>query len=342
MPKTSIKDIAKLLNVSKTTVSFVINGKGDAEKISKSTQERILTLVEELHYQPNKIAQALKRGKSKTIGYLVPDISDPFYARIARLLEDFFSVEGYQLIMGSTSEDAKKEDKLLRSFMNQQIDGLIAAPTQLDNEIYSSCLKNNLPFVIFDRYVEGVDVNIVASENRKSMRQIVQLLISKGHKNIGLVSLEPIVNTLYERIESYRDTLSLNGIPVDERLIHLVKTRFTSEDILQALESLFGHGCDAIVATNNRVATELIKQINLHYSAKLDVIELGVFDDLDVFDFVSPNIFSVAQPVDSIAEKIVELLLEALRNKKSTKYKCIFEPEIINRTNVNLKVQNHY
>ncbi|MEN8157391.1 MAG: LacI family DNA-binding transcriptional regulator [Bacteroidota bacterium] len=329
--KVSINDIARELKVSKTTVSFVLNGKGDENKISKITQQRILALIKAWNYQPNKLAQALKRGESKTIGYLVPDIGDPFYARIARLIEGLCSGEGYQLIMGSTGEDKEKEEKLLGSILNQQVDALITAPTQLLNPIYLSRLESGFPMVVFDRFTTGIDSNNVGVENIKSMQKVVQMLIDEGFNRIGLVSLEPIISTLSERLESYRHTLQLNGMPVDEDLIHVVSKHGLGEDISEVLKSLFKNGCNGIVATNNLVATELIKQLNTDYPEKLDTLRLGVFDNLDLFDFVRPRIISVAQPVDQIATKIVELLHESMKNSNIEKSQYILTPEIIRR-----------
>ncbi|MEN8228891.1 MAG: LacI family DNA-binding transcriptional regulator [Bacteroidota bacterium] len=333
MREASINDIARELNVSKTTVSFVINGKGDEKKISKTTQKRILDLVEEWNYHPNKIAQALKKGRSKTIGYIVPDISDSFYARVARLLENHCRLNGYQLIIGSTADDDENETHLIQEMINNQIDGLVIAPAHMGNagNRYRKSIRNDFPLVVFDRFVEDYEVNFVGIENQKSMQEIVQLCISEGFHKIGLISLPATVDTIRERIDGYCDGLRANGMQVEEKFIHIVRKDFLPEDIAHSLEYFLNHGCNAVVATNNLLAPQLIKQVNTYYSSKLDSIRLIMFDDLEMFDFVKPKIYSVAQPIDQIAIKIAELINESIRNSAMPRNKYILKPELITR-----------
>src|SRR6056300_426746 len=121
MKKASIKDIAKHLNVSVSTVSLTLNGRGDEKRISKDTQKKIIAYAEQQNYRPNPFAKGLKKGSSDTIGLVVPNISDSFYARIARRIEKKAEEYGYNVVFSSTGESKKKEKELIRSMLDRQV-----------------------------------------------------------------------------------------------------------------------------------------------------------------------------------------------------------------------------
>ena len=130
MKKIFLKDIAEDLNVSKTTVSLVLNNKGDENKISKATQQRIFAYAEKHNYVPNQLARGLSRGISETIGLIIPNISDIFYAKIASSVEKKAKSFGYTVIYSSSNEDPQMETELIRSMLHRQVDGLVIASTQ--------------------------------------------------------------------------------------------------------------------------------------------------------------------------------------------------------------------
>ena len=157
MKKTLLEDIAKELNVSKTLVSMVINGKGDAYGISKKTQEKVLAKAGEMEYTPNVFARALRTGKSHLIGLLVADISNPFYSNIAKYVEKELAAKGYNLMICSTDENLEREEKLISLFAEQHmIDGLIIATTNTSGEFFTKERLRNFPIVFIDRYLPDI------------------------------------------------------------------------------------------------------------------------------------------------------------------------------------------
>ncbi len=236
MKKFTITDIAKKLNVSKTTVSFVLNGKGDERNISKETQKRIRDLALLLNYQPSAVAQSLKKGKTNSIGYLVPDISNLFFARIGRKIEDLLLKKGYHLFIGSTDEDPEKELELINSLMSRRVDGLIIASSRIES--IKSILKSKFPVVLFDREDENIEANYVLVENKKSMSKAVNELIGSGCSKIGLLSITPDVFSLKQRIEGYENALVANGLEVLPDLIRTVNKNEIKKSVKEQLQFL--------------------------------------------------------------------------------------------------------
>lgn len=331
MKKKSIKDIAQELGFSKTTVSFVLNNKGDEKKISKETQNKILEYVRQVNYQPNQIAKSLKEGTTNTIGYLVPDISNPFYAKIGRLIEDLLWEMGYHLIIGSTDEDQEKEDRLINMFLNRQVDGLILAATFIKSNTIQSLLKRKFPMVFFDREEPSVDANYILVENKISMQQAVQKAIDRGAKKIGLLSITPDVYSLKLRIDGYKDALIQNGIEIDRNLIRRVDENSLNESTKQEIEYLIDKEVDSVVFTNNQMTAAAIWVINVFHSKIAEQLTFVSFDNLDLFDYSSPRVISVAQPIADIARCTVEILENAILYNDFKTKRIELKPKLIER-----------
>ncbi|MBI9057270.1 MAG: LacI family DNA-binding transcriptional regulator [Labilibaculum sp.] len=331
MKKKSIKDIAQDLGFSKTTVSFVLNNKGDEKNISKKTQEKILAYVHEVNYQPNQIAKSLKNGTTNTIGYLVPDISNPFYAKIGRLIEDLLAAKGYHLIIGSTDEKQEKEDSLLNMFVNRQVDGLILASCFENLGMLKTLAAQRFPMVFFDRESPDFNGNYILVENKNAMRSAVDKVINKGAKRIGLLSITPNVYSLKLRIDGYKQALIENNIDVDEDLIRVVEIDDLKESSKTQLTFLMEQGVDAIAFTNNQITAHAIWLMNTAFREDLDRMNFVSFDNLDLFDYSLPIVTSVAQPIKEIAQYSVDILEEVMKSNKEESKRIELEPRLIER-----------
>ena len=133
MKRVSLADIAKSAEVSKSLVSLVLNDRGDDHGISKSTQKKVRKVADKLNYTPNSMARSLRTGKTDTIGLIIADIGNPFFARLARSIEDFAFTKGYHLIFSSSDESAALEGQLIEMMRNRQVDGLIISSTLVQN-----------------------------------------------------------------------------------------------------------------------------------------------------------------------------------------------------------------
>ncbi|WP_320019237.1 LacI family DNA-binding transcriptional regulator [Labilibaculum manganireducens] len=331
MKKKSIKDIAQDLGVSKTTVSFVLNKKGDEKNISKKTQKVILDYIKEVGYQPNQIAKSLKNGTTNTIGYLVPDISNPFYAKIGRMIEDLLWEKGYHLLIGSTDEKKEKEELLINMFVNRQVDGLIIASCFIKGDVLKSLSRQNFPMVFFDREDPDFLANYILVENKNPMKEAIQKTIDKGAKRIGLLSITPDVYSLKLRIDGYKQALTDNALEYDENLLRIVDHNHIKESAQKELKYLIEAGVDVVVFTNNQITATAIWLMNMHYPEKVKEITFVSFDNLDIFDYSMPRVISIAQPIMSIARQSVDILEEVIKSKESKNARIELKPKLIER-----------
>jgi LacI family transcriptional regulator len=186
--KTSIVDIANALNISKTTVSFILNGRDKEKRISQELVVRVLKYVKEVGYRPNSLAKSLRTGKSKIIGLMVEDISNPFFANIARLIEDRAYEKGYRIIYCSTDNDTRKTQDLITMFRDRHVDGYIMAPPRNIEEDVTDLINGGFPVVMFDRYLPDIDTDYVVIDNQFSTYNATRHLIEQGYKNIAYIS----------------------------------------------------------------------------------------------------------------------------------------------------------
>ncbi|MFW5757821.1 MAG: LacI family DNA-binding transcriptional regulator, partial [Bacteroidota bacterium] len=149
--KVSISDVAKSLNLSKTVVSLVINGKGDLHRISKETQERVKNRVKEMNYEPNALAIGFRTGKSHTIGLIVTEISNTFYSKIASCIEDLAWRKNYSVVISSTNELAEKENRQIKLLCDRKMEGIIISSSQQNSDHLQNLSDEKIPHILIDR-----------------------------------------------------------------------------------------------------------------------------------------------------------------------------------------------
>lgn len=322
MKKTLLEDIAKELNVSKTLVSMVINGKGDAYGISKKTQQKVLEKASELQYTPNVFARALRTGKSNLIGLLVADIANPFYSQIAKHIEKTLSAKGYNLMVCSTDEDFEREKNLIQLMAEQQIvDALIISTTANDSSYFKNDKIQRFPIVFIDRLLPDLKSNYVVADNYQGSFEITDLLIHKGCKNILALNVSPShISSLKDRVRGYKDALKKYNVPFKPE--HLIEVSFNDikNDVRNKLVKFLNSSdsIDAIYTLNNNLATACLEVFNEVGIDKIkNKIHFASFDDIELFNFVKPTIISVAQPLEKIGTESANLALKLIDSKSS-------------------------
>src|SRR5687768_4920051 len=201
--KTSIHDIAKQLKVSATTVSFVLNGKANEKRISENVTKRVLDFVENVGYKPNQVAKSLRTGRTNIIGMLVEDILDPFFASISRGIESIAHKHGYKIFFASTENDTEKTKALINVFRERQVDGyIIAPPSGIEREI-KDLMEDNVPVILFDRYLPSVSTTNVIIDNFSGASQAVKHLEKNGFANIAFITLESDQTQMQSRLQGY-------------------------------------------------------------------------------------------------------------------------------------------
>ncbi len=322
MKKTLLEDIAKELNVSKTLVSMVINGKGDAYGISKKTQEKVLAKAGEMEYTPNVFARALRTGKSHLIAILVADISNPFYSNIAKYVEKELAQKGYNLMICSTDENIDREEKLISLFAEQQmVDGLIIATTSTTGDFFKRERMRNFPIVFVDRYLPDINSNYVVANNYQGSYEVTDLLIQKGCKNILAFNITPShISSLTERINGYKDALKKHNLTLKKENIVEISYNNIEKDVREKLTKILKSAIkiDAIYTLNNHIAAACLNVFNeLAFDLKKENILLASFDDISLFDFVQPNVISVSQPLEQIGIAAANLALKLIDTKET-------------------------
>lgn len=316
--KISLKDIAESLGVSKSLVSMVLNNKAKENGISKSTQQRVWEKINELKYKPNMMARGLRLGKSNTIGLIVPDISNPFYSKIARYTEDFLEENGYSLIICSTGENSQKEQKQIRVLKNRQADGLIISTSQESCSEFKTLLDENYPFVFIDRAIPDIQANTVAVDNYKGAYEAVSHLILQGYQNIAAFTISPIhISTFYHRINGYRQALLDHGLTYNKNLLAEIPLDNIKSSIQKELQTILNHSdkVDAIFAVNGDIATtclEILNEMNIRIPEDIAFL---CFDDLDFFRFSKPPITAISQPIKELAVNAAQILINEITSQ---------------------------
>lgn len=307
----SIVDIANKLNISKTTVSFILNGRAKEKRISEELVERVLKFVEEVGYKPNSLAKSLRTGKSNIIGLMVENISDHFFANIARYIEDRAYKNGYKIIYCSTDNDAAKTKDLIAMFRDRHVDGyIIAPPVGVENDI-AELIKDELPVVLFDRYFPAIDSSYVVIDNMNSTYNATRYFIDQGYKKIAFITFESHQTQMQARMDGYEKALKEHNLTP---YIKEVVFNQDAQDIIEPITDFFekNKDFDAILFGTNRIGVCGLKVLHNMGIRVPDDVAVISFDDYDVFELYSPSITAIAQPIEEIADNIITILLNKL------------------------------
>ncbi len=330
--KLSIVDLAKQLNISPTTISFILNGKAQEKRISSELVERVLKQIEKVGYKPNALAQSLRTGKTMIIGLMVENIANPFFANIARLIEEKAYKNGYKIIYCSTDNDSSKTKDLLNMFQDRHVDGYIISPPEGIEKEVDDLIDNGSPVVLFDRYLPDTKADFIVVDNMGSTYNAVKHLIKNGYKNIAFVTLDSLQTQMQDRLKGYEKAID------EEGLNHHVKEISYYQDEENIIRHIVAYlerkpDLDAVLFGTNYFGVsglKAIKQLNKKIPDDLAVIS---FDDHTLFELHSPEITAISQPIEDISEKLITILLGRLNNTaKSKKIQSeVLSPELIVR-----------
>ncbi|WP_217275261.1 LacI family DNA-binding transcriptional regulator [Hymenobacter sp. BRD128] len=311
--RTLIHDIAKHLEVSIATVSLVLNGKAKEHRISDALAVRVLKYVEEVGYKPNQLAKSLRTGKTHVIGLLVEDIANPFFATVAGLIERHALARGYHILYCSTENDTTKAKDLIAMLQDRHIDGyIIAPPAGVEKEI-EALLKNDIPTVLFDRYLPNLPTDYIVVDNEGGAYEAACHLLAQGMARVAFLTTESEQTQMAARLQGYTRAMQVHGQPLIVQRIPLAFEGDKEVSIAAIGRFLEANPtCEAIVFANNSLTVyglEAIGRLGRRIPQDLAVIS---FDDNDLFRLHSPPITAVAQPVEALAETLINVLLNGL------------------------------
>lgn len=329
----SLKDIAKELKVSVTTVSFVLNGKGKEKKISDEVIKKIQEYTTKINYRPNPVAQSLRTGKTKILVFMVEDISNYFFSKIARIIEDIAYKEGYKVLFCSNENRDERSRELINLFYERQVDGFIIIPSPGIRENIQMLVENKIPVVLFDRYFEDLDTNYVVIDNEQSTYHGTQHLVERNYRKIGFITIDVDQIQMKGRLDGYLKSVEENRL---EKFILKIPYSETSskkgkKQIQQFLKK--NPDLDAVFFATNYLTQIGLEVLREDYPEKLQEMGIITFDDNDLFKIYSPSISAVAQPLKKIGKELMKIMMEMLQSDdgvKSTRH-VVLDTDLIIR-----------
>jgi LacI family transcriptional regulator len=311
--KLSIKDIASQLNVAKSTVSFILNGKAKEKRISDDLTKKVLQYVKEKGYKPSQLARSLSTGKTKMICLMVEKISDFFFSHIAFLLEQQAYKHGYKIIFCSTEDDPIKARELITMMRDRYVDGyIITPPSGIETEI-GDLLDDQIPVVLFDRYFPELPTDYVVLNNFQGTYDAVEALAKSGCRHIAFVTLDSEQIQMQDRLDGYHQAIAGYGLKPTVLKIPFNKAEGVADDIKEFLRKR--PNIDGVICATNYLAITSIpvfQELGLGFPDKISFI---AFDDHDFFRIYTPSISAIGQPLTILAENLFNTLLEKLENK---------------------------
>jgi LacI family transcriptional regulator len=325
----TIRDVAQLAGVSTATVSHVLNS---TRSVSDLTKERVLAAMDELGYQPNAVARSLRVNETLTIGLIIPDVEIPFFAWVARCIEDSARDVGYSVILCNSGWALSQELLYLENLQARRVDGLICISVRLNNEHVAPLLKRHVPVVWFEEArTEGVS-DAVLIDNVKGAYEATTHLIVQGHRRIGCVLGVAQAMVTRDRLTGYRQALRDAGLPFDEALLYSGDYE-ASAGLLGARQLLaLPDPPTAIFAFNDVMALGALQAANERKLAVPEQLALIGFDGIPLTEFLAPPLSTVRQPIPEMSRIAIEMLLDRINDRAPNESRTVkIEPTLVPR-----------
>lgn len=319
----SIRDVAKLANVSPATVSRVMNG---TAKVDDEKRERVLKAIKETGFVPNEVARSLFRKSAKIIGLVIPSIENPFFTHMASAIEKEADANGYRVILYNTASDFEKEKAALQMLSSMNADGIIL--TRIDEKLLPYVEATNIPAVITDSlFLGGKDITYIYSDHYQGGRLAAEHLLECGsNKPVCIRGIQTIASA-YARYRGFQDVCVENGIEV-----RTIDCDYTFENGLRAAEELLEKypDADGIVACNDMVAISVYKVLKKYNISVPEQVQLIGYDDIQLASIMTPELTTIKQSVKTIGKKAAEIIIFD-REKETEENNYIFPVKLVVR-----------
>ncbi len=316
MHRATVHEVAAYAKVSTQTVSRVMN---NVPRVAFRTRERVLAAIKALDYEPNTLARGLVTRRTQTIGVVVYDIANPYYAQMVRGMEDAAFGRGYDLIIGNSDADPAKDLSYLRVFRRRRVDGILASIADPSRGDLGAWTHASCPVVFLDKFFCSEQCSYVTVNNRQAAFQAVQHLVHLGHRRIGIVTASNTASdSVRERHAGYREALRASGIEPDPGLLARCE-RQIEDGGYQATRELLRAGslATALFCTNDVIAIGAMRAIYEAGLAIPDDISVVGFDDVPIAALLRVPLTTVAQPIQRMGAAAVELLTERIEGGPS-------------------------
>ena len=327
---TTLHEVARRAGVSAMTVSRVVNGRGS---VDSETRQRVEEAIQALDYVPNRIARGLISQKTQTIGIIVPDIVNPFFAPVVRGAESAARKAGYRVLLCNSEGDLRLEREYIEDLVAHRVEGLLLAPaSDRSRSSILSLLRGGFPLVLIDRALPDADCDLIVSDNVQGARRLIEHLIAIGHREIAHVSDAEDTSTGRERLRGYREALEAAGIPFQPELV--IRTTVDRIGGYRAAQEILARDPlpTAIFAVNNMTAVgtmEALRERNLSVPKDMGLV---CFDDVEHLAVLSPILTVIDQPAETFGSLGVQLLLERMTGKANSRpRRIILQTDLIVR-----------
>ena len=325
----TIKDIAKALGLSTSTVSRALRG---SYEISAETKKLVLEYAEKLNYRPNPIALSLKEKRSRSIGIVVCEIANNFFSQVINGIESVAYKRGYYVIISQSHESYEREVANIQYLASRSVDGLLVS---LSTETTDLSHLNNLhdkglPIVFFDRIMEEMQTHKVISNNFLGSYQATEHLLSMGFKRVAHITISPHLSITRERLAGYKSALADQGIPFDASLVRYCKYGgLIDSETEQAVDALLGlkKRADAIVAASDKLSTGCLTTLTKRGIRIPEDMGLVGFTNSKMTDLFHPALSSIRQPAFEMGQVAMELLIQLIESKHPV---TKFETKVLN------------
>lgn len=324
----SIKDVAKEAGVSIATVSRVLN---DVDVVNEETKKKVQEAIKKLGYRPNIVARSLKTQKSRTIGIIIPDISNQFYPEIVRGAEDVANIYDYNIILCNTDLDPEKEKEYLRVLKEKMVDGAIYMSNSLEPETIELVKSLELPIVLVETTDKNNTFPSVTIDNEEAAFEGTEYLIKKGNKRIAYIGIhEDAVHAAAYRFSGYKQALSKNNIALNENILYFAGLK--AADGYDAInEILKKEKIDAVFCASDELAMGAINALRekgVNVPEEVDVIG---FDDIYSASIFYPKLTTVAQPMYDMGSVGMRMLIKFIDKIELPQEKFVLPHQIVER-----------
>ena len=322
-------EVAKKAGVSVATVSRVVNQSG---AVSPKLEKRVLNAMQKLKYHPSTLARSFKQQRTLLIGVLIPILEHPSYSRMASSIEKHLFERGYRALICNSEEDETREREYIEMLLQQRVDGIIINSSARDSQSLVTLGENDIPIVLFDRFLEDLHCNKVFCDNSMGGFIGMEHLIRLGHRRIGVVGAPTWPEPIIRRLKGIHEALTAYEIPYDPDLIvtgdtQLFDMGYNAAQQLMRLPS----PPTAIFALTDVTAVGVMHAIaEMDYKIPQDISVLG-YDDIPIASYMIPPLTTVAQPFVEMGEVAVELLLRQLEDPELEPQSAVLETRLVER-----------
>jgi LacI family transcriptional regulator len=327
---TTLHEVARRAGVSAMTVSRVVNGRGS---VDSETRQRVEEAIQALDYVPNRIARGLISQKTQTIGIIVPDIVNPFFAPVVRGAESAARKAGYRVLLCNSEGDLRLEREYIEDLVAHRVEGLLLAPaSDRSRSSILSLLRGGFPLVLIDRALPDADCDLIVSDNVHGARRLIEHLIAIGLREIAHVCDAEDTSTGRERLRGYREALEAAGIPFQPELV--IRTTVDRIGGYRAAQEILARDPlpTAIFAVNNMTAVGTMEALRERGLSVPKDMGLVCFDDVEHLAVLSPVLTVIDQPAVTFGSLGVQLLLERMTGKANSRpRRIILQTDLIVR-----------